>query len=89
MRSKTLDALLASRRSAPSCAGVDASVRKNTMLRKLWLFVPLLAVVNCFPYVYHVRDRVLVGGVEVDATLEIARIELEEGGFDALLHSGQ
>ena len=55
------------------------------MLSKLWLLVPLLAVVNCFPYVYHVRDRVLVSRVDVDATLEIARIELEEGGFDAPL----
>jgi hypothetical protein len=60
-------------------------VRTNGILRKLLLFVPLLAVVNCFPYVYHVRDRVLVSGVDVDATLEIARIELEESGFDAPL----
>ena len=55
------------------------------MLRRLLLFVPLLTAVSCLPYVYHVRDRVLVGGVDVDATLEIAGIELEEGGFDAPL----
>jgi hypothetical protein len=31
------------------------------------------------------RERVLVGGIDVDSTLEIARTELEEGGFDAVL----
>jgi hypothetical protein len=40
---------------------------------------------GCFPYVYHEQDRVLIKGVDVDATLEIARTELEEGGFDATL----
>jgi hypothetical protein len=57
----------------------------SLMLKRLLLLVPLFAAVNCFPYVYHVRDRVLVSGVDVNATLEIARIELEEGGFDAPL----
>lgn len=56
------------------------------MLKKLSLCVPLLAAINCFPYVYHVRDnRVLVRGIDVNATLEVARMELEEGGFDATL----
>jgi hypothetical protein len=55
------------------------------MLRELSLIVPLLFVSGCFPYVYHQQDRVLVRGIDVDATLEIARIELEEGGFDATL----
>src|SRR5262245_3994592 len=55
------------------------------MLRKLFLIVPMLASINCFPYVYHVRDRVLVGGVDIDATLEVAKSELDEGGFDATL----
>ena len=56
------------------------------MLRKLAVIVPILASVNCLPYVYHVRDeRVLVSGIDIDATLEVARIELEEGGFDATL----
>jgi len=54
------------------------------MLRKVSLIVPLL-LINCFPYVYHKQDRVLVRGIDVDTTLEIARIELEEGGFDATL----
>jgi hypothetical protein len=31
------------------------------------------------------RDRVLVSVVDVDTTLEIARIELEDCGFDAPL----
>ena len=50
--------------------------------------VPLLLTVcalGCFPYVYHDQDRVLIQGVDVGATLAIARIELEEGGFDATL----
>jgi len=57
----------------------------SLLLKRLLLFVPFLAAVNCFPYVYHARERVLVRGVDVDATLEIARLELDEGGFDAPL----
>ena len=54
------------------------------MLRKLSFVVPLLSI-GCFPYIYHQQERVLVPGIDVDATLEIARMELEEGGFDATL----
>ena len=54
------------------------------MLRLLSLLLPLLSA-GCFPYVYHEQDRVLIQGVDVGATLEIARSELEEGGFDATL----
>jgi hypothetical protein len=56
------------------------------MLKKLWVIVPIIASINCLPYVYHMRDhRVLVSGIDIDATLEIAKIELDEGGFDATL----
>ena len=55
------------------------------MVNRLWLLIPILASINCLPYVYHMRERVLVGGIDVAATLEIARTELEEGGFDAVL----
>jgi hypothetical protein len=55
------------------------------MLKKLLVIVPIVASINCFPYVYHMRERVLVSGIDVDATLEIARTELDEGGFDATL----
>jgi len=55
------------------------------MLKRLWLLLPILASINCLPYVYHMRERVLVGGIDLDSTLEIARTELEEGGFDAVL----
>jgi len=49
------------------------------------LFFTMLSL-SCFPYVYHQQDqRVLIARVDVPATLEIARIELEEGGFDATL----
>jgi len=54
------------------------------MLKKASLLIPLL-LIGCFPYVYYEQDRVLVEGIDLDATLEIARIELEEGGFDATL----
>lgn len=54
------------------------------MFRKIALFLPLF-LFRCFPYVYHDQNRVLVQGIDVDASLEIARIELEEGGFDATL----
>lgn len=55
------------------------------MLKNLWILILILASINCLPYVYHARERVLVSGIDVDATLEIARTELEEGGFDATL----
>ena len=57
------------------------------MLRGLSLIVPSLFVVACipFPYIYHEQNRVLVTGIDVGATLEIAGIELEDGGFDATL----
>jgi hypothetical protein len=55
------------------------------MLKQLWLVAPIVASINCLPYVYHMRERVLVSGIDVDSTLEIVRTELEEGGFDATL----
>jgi hypothetical protein len=57
---------------------------KVIMLRNASLLLTLFSA-GCFPYVYHEQDRVLIQGVDVGATLEIARIELEEGGFDATL----
>jgi len=54
------------------------------MLRQLAL-IACLCLTSCFPYVYHDQNRVLIRGIDLDATLEIARIELEEGGFDATL----
>ena len=60
--------------------------RQGTMmLRTLSVVAPLLFVTACFPYVYHQQDRVLVRGIDVDATLEIARVELEDGGFGSTL----
>lgn len=55
------------------------------MLKRLAVIVPILASINCLPYVYHSRDRVLLSGVDMDATLQIAWVELGEGGFDAAL----
>ena len=55
------------------------------MLRKLSSILPLCFVGCFFPYVYHDQSRVLIKGIDVPATLEIARLELEEGGFDATL----
>ena len=54
------------------------------MYRNVSLLLTLFST-GCFPYVYHEQDRVLIKEVDVGATLEIARIELEEGGFDATL----
>ena len=54
------------------------------MLRCIALLLTVFTV-GCFPYVYHQQDRVLIKGVDVPSTLEIARSELEEGGFDATL----
>lgn len=56
-------------------------------MRKLLilLFLILLLLIGCFPYMYHTRDKVLLENIDIDATLEIAVIELTEGGFDAVL----
>ena len=55
------------------------------MLRKLLLLLTTPLLVGCFPYVYDRQDRVLIKGIEIGPTLEIARSELGEGGFDATL----
>ena len=56
------------------------------MSKTLLLTLVALLSINCFfPYVYHDQNRVLVQGIDLDSTLEIAAIELEEGGFDATL----
>ncbi len=54
------------------------------MLRTISLLIPLFSL-GCFPYVYHSQARVVIPRVDIPATLEVARIELEEGGFDATL----
>jgi len=54
------------------------------MLKSLLMTIPLIFT-GCFPYVFHEQQGVLVSGIDLDATLEIAGIELEEGGFDATL----
>src|SRR5262245_29413654 len=57
-----------------------------TRLRRKAASVSLvLFALGCFPYVYHNQSQVLIRDVDIGATLEIARIELEEGGFDATL----
>ncbi len=57
------------------------------MRRPMALLIPLFSLfsLGCFPYVYHSREQVLIPEVDIPSTLEIARIELEEGGFDATL----
>jgi hypothetical protein len=54
------------------------------MLRTISLLIPLFSI-GCFPYVYHSRGPVVIPGVDIPATLEIAKLELEDGGFDATL----
>lgn len=58
--------------------------REVIVLRIFASIVPFLCA-SCFPYVYHEQSRVLIDNVDVGASLEIARIELNEGGFDATL----
>lgn len=54
------------------------------MLRVFACFISLF-LLGCFPYVYHAQNRVLIPAVDLPATLDIARMELEEEGFDATL----
>lgn len=52
--------------------------------RKALLIIPLFSI-GCLPYVYHDQSRVLIEGVDLHSTLEIARVELDKGGFGATL----
>ena len=57
------------------------------MNKKLLLLLGLALVLmtGCFPYVYYEQKDVLLKGVDIDQTLEVAKVELDEGGFDAVL----
>ncbi len=54
-------------------------------MRKIFLFFILLFFLSCFPYVYFDRSKVLLKNVDVDETLCISEVELEEKGFDSVL----
>ncbi|MCG8571496.1 MAG: hypothetical protein MJB14_15280 [Spirochaetes bacterium] len=51
----------------------------------IMLSIILVILTGCFPYVYHDQSEVLIEGIDYDATLEIAKIELQEGGWDSIL----
>jgi len=57
----------------------------SLLLKGLLLFVPLLASNQLLPLRLPRTGACSGGGIDVDATLEIARIELDEGGVDAPL----
>ena len=40
---------------------------------------------GCLPYIYHDRSVVLLDGIDIDQTLDIAEGEMEEGGFGSVL----
>ncbi len=44
-----------------------------------------LFLLNCFPYVYYNQNQVLIKGVDIDQTLDIAIVELNKGGFGSPL----
>jgi hypothetical protein len=44
-----------------------------------------LLACSCLPYIYHERDRVLVPGIDIDSTLDVAELELEGGGSLSVL----
>lgn len=54
-------------------------------MKKLLYIIPVVLLFSCFPYVYHDRDEVLIENIDINQTLDIASIELEEGGFDSVL----
>ncbi len=45
----------------------------------------LLLTAGCMRYLTHERDKVLIDGVDIDQTLEVAQLELQEGGFGSVL----
>jgi len=53
-------------------------------MRKYFIFFIFLFF-SCFPYLYFDRSKVLLENVDVDQTLCISEVELEEKGFDSIL----
>jgi len=51
----------------------------------LLVFSIFLLLLSCFPYVYYNQEKVLINGIDMDQSLEIAGIELNDGGFDSVL----
>ena len=54
-------------------------------MKKLLLLILITLLFSCFPYIYYKQNEVLIKGVDIDQTLDIAINELKEGGFDAVL----
>lgn len=54
-------------------------------IRYVGLLIVLIQLTSCFDFVYYDQKEVILEGIDIDATLKIARIELEEGGMDAVL----
>lgn len=42
-------------------------------------------ITGCLPYIYHEREQVLIQGIDIDQSLDIAEQELEDGGFGSVL----
>ena len=57
---------------------------KNTHRPALAAVVALLAT-GCLPYIYHDRHKVLIPGIDVDQTLDVAEAELQEPGGVSVL----
>jgi len=53
--------------------------------KKFLLIFLSLFFLGCFPYIYYNLNEVLIKGVDIDQTIEVAKIELAEGGFDSIL----
>jgi hypothetical protein len=49
------------------------------MSKHIFTSLLVLALAGCFPYVYQQRERVLIPGIDVDQTLDVAELELGQG----------
>jgi|WetSurMetagenome_2_1015567.scaffolds.fasta_scaffold168484_3 hypothetical protein len=60
---------------------------KMFVLLGLVFLATLFLLYSCiaFKYVYFERDKVVLNNLDVDKTLDIAELKLEEGGFDSIL----
>ena len=52
---------------------------------KIFILITITLLFSCFPYIYYNQNEVLIKGIDIDKTLDIAVIELKEGGFDSIL----
>jgi len=54
-------------------------------MKKIFVLIPVLLLFSCFPYVYYDQNEVVLKDIDIDKTIEIGKMELQDGGFTEVL----